>query len=99
MTKIKKYVEHIDEELCGAKDYAEHYVEAKAKGNSALATKYKEMAQDELKHATYIHDIAVAEIDELKKVFTPPAKMQKVWDESHVEYVEKAAWIKQMLAM
>lgn len=99
MTKIKNLVEAIDEELCGAKEYAEKYVEYKAKGNNAWANKYKEMANDELKHATYLHDKAVEDITELEKIYTPPEKMQKKWDESHAKYVEKTAWIKQMLTL
>jgi hypothetical protein len=99
MRSIKAYVEHIDEELEGAKDYAEKYVEAKAKGNMSMANKYKEMASDELRHAGYVHEFAVAEIDALSKVYTPPVEMQKKWEESHKEYVEKAAWIRQMLSM
>lgn len=99
MRSIKAYVEHIDEELEGAKDYAEKYVEAKAKGNMSMANKYKEMASDELRHAGYVHEFAVAEIDALSKVYTPPVEMQKKWEESHREYVEKAAWIRQMLSM
>jgi hypothetical protein len=99
MRSIKAYVEHIDEELEGAKDYAEKYVEAKAKGNVSMANKYKEMASDELRHAGYVHEFAVAEIDALSKVYTPPVDMQKKWEESHKEYVEKAAWIRQMLSM
>jgi hypothetical protein len=99
MRSIKAYVEHIDEELEGAKDYAEKYVEAKAKGNMSMANKYKEMASDELRHAGYVHEFAVAEIDALSKVYTPPVDMQKKWEESHKEYVEKAAWIRQMLSM
>lgn len=99
MKKIQAYVDKIDEELCGAKDYAECYVEMKAKSNMSLANKYKEMSNDELKHAMYLHDIAVAEIEELNKVYTPPADMQEKWDKSHKQYVEKAAWIKQMLTL
>ena len=77
MTKIKKLAEHMLDEVCGAKKYAEAYLEYKAKGDTQLATKYREMANDELKHASYIHDIAVSEIDTLSKVFTPPAKMEE----------------------
>lgn len=99
MTKIKHYVDQIDDELCGAKEYAEKYVESKAAGNSNYATKYKEMAMDELKHANYVHDIATADIDQLSRVFKPTLEMQETWDKSHINYVEKAAWIKQMLAM
>lgn len=62
MKKIKEYVEAIDEELEGAKEYAEKYVECKAKDNMQSATKYKEMANDELKHAMYEHEWAVKKL-------------------------------------
>ena len=99
MRMIKMYVDAIDEEICGAKEYAEKYVECKAKGNMERANRYKEMANDELKHAMYQHEMAVTEIEHLSKVYTPPVKMQEAWDKAHKEYVEHVAWIKQMLAM
>lgn len=99
MKKIQTLVDTIDEEICGAKDYAECYVEMKAKNNTQWANRYKEMSNDELKHANYIHERAVQEIEELKRVYTPPQEMQDIWDKSHKEYVEKVAWIKQMLAL
>lgn len=99
MTKIKKYVDDIDEELCGAKEYAEHYVEEKSKGDMTWANKYKEMSLDELKHAMYLHDKAMQDIEQLSTVFSPTEEMQTKWDKSHSRYVEKSAWIKQMLAM
>ena len=99
MTKIKKLVEKIDEELCDAKEYAEKYVECKAAGNSMWANRYKEMSNEELKHAMYLHDKAVLDIGELNKIFKPTQKMQDKWDKAHTEYVEKESWIKQMLAM
>ena len=99
MKIIKNYVEAIDDEIHGAKEYAEKYVESKAKGNMQAASRYKEMANDELKHATYQHEWAVNEIEEISKIYTAPVEMQEVWDKAHKEYVEKVAWIKQMLAM
>lgn len=99
MKYIKHYVEAIDDEIEGAKEYAEKYVECKAKGNMANATRYKEMANDELKHAMYQHEWAVKEIDEMSKIYTPPSEMLEAWEKSHKEYVEKVAWIKQMLAL
>lgn len=99
MKKIKRLVNCIDEELKGAKDYAEKYVEAKAYNQMDRATKYKEMANDELKHANYIHAFAVEDIEKLKAVYTPPVDMEEVWDKSHKEYIERTAWVKQMLTM
>ena len=99
MKFIKKLVDHLDEEIEGAKEYAEKYVECKAKGNMSRANKYKEMAQDELKHATYIHEMAVQEIEELRKIYTPPAEMLEKWEKAHKEYVESVAWVKQMLTL
>jgi hypothetical protein len=99
MKFIKKLVDHLDEEIEGAKEYAEKYVECKAKGNMSRANKYKEMAQDELKHATYIHEMAVQEIEELQKIYTPPAEMLEKWEKAHKEYVERVAWVKQMLTL
>lgn len=96
---IKKYVDTIAEEIEGAKEYAEKYVECKAKGNTARAQKYKEMATDELKHTTYIHDMAIQDIEELKKIYTPPVEMEEKWDKVHKEYVESVAWVKQMLTL
>ena len=99
MKAIKKYVERIEDEIEGAECYAEKYVEAKAKGDMSKANRYKEMSNDELKHAMYQHEWAVLEIEELKKVYTPPVEMEEKWEKAHKEFVEKVAWIKQMLSM
>lgn len=99
MKAIKKYVEAMDEELEGAKDYAEKYVECKAKGDMSSANRYKEMANDELKHLNYIHEWAVKKVEEISKIYTAPVEMQEKWDKSHRIYVEQAAFVKQMLAL
>ena len=99
MKKIQKLADQICEELEGAQEYAECYLDFKAKGSSAWASKYKSMAEDELKHASIIHERAVEEIGQLSKVYTPPVEMEEKWTEVHKTYVQKAAWIKQMLNM
>lgn len=99
MTWIKKLADEIADELDSAKEYAEDYLTFKAKENSTWANRYKEMANDELKHADYLHDRAVAEIEELRKVYTPPQDMLDKWDSDHRKFIEKTAWVKQMLAM
>ena len=99
MTRIKNLADQMKDELHSAKDYAEEYLTFKAEENTSWANRYKEMALDELKHADYIHERAVAEISELREIYTPPQEMLEKWDADHKKYIEKAAWIKQMLSM
>lgn len=99
MTRIKDLADEMKDELCSAKEYAEEYLTFKAKDDNTWANRYKEMANDELKHANYLHERVVADIEELRKVYTPPQEMLDKWDADHKKYIEKAAWIKQMLAM
>ena len=100
MTKIKKYVEDIEDELKGAKCYIEKALEYKASGHADRYNGYKEMSMQELNHAMRLHDYAVQDINKLKEVYPDiPQKMMDTWEHAHVEFVEKAAWIKQMQAM
>ena len=100
MTKIKRYVDGIAEELESAKDYMEKALENKAVGNTNRYTKYKEMSVQELSHAMALHEFAAQDIEQLKTVYPEiPTKMLEKWDRSHKEFVEKTAWIKQMQAM
>lgn len=99
MKRIAELVAQIDEELEGAKGYAESYLDRKASNDSQWSSRYKEMATDELKHAGFLHDLAIAEIDKLKAVYNPPVEMEEQWNVSHKKYIERAAWIRMMLAM
>lgn len=100
MKKIKEYIETIDEELDGAKEYIEKALWYKSKGDATRYAKYKEMSTQELGHAMTIHQFAAEDIAELEKVYPDiPEAMQDAWDKSHNEYVEKVAWIKQMQNM
>ena len=100
MTKIKKYVEDIADELNDSKAYMETAIEYKAAGNATRYAKYKELSLQELGHAQTLHEFAVQDIEQLRSVYPEiPQDMQDRWDKAHVEYVEKAAWIKQMQSM
>lgn len=99
MKVVKKMVDKIDDELMGAQEYAEKYVEAKSENESEWANRFRGMAEDELKHAMNMHDYAVQKIEKLRSVYQPSQEMLDKWDASHKQYVEKAAWIKQMLSM
>ena len=100
MKVIQDLADGIKEEVCDAKKYAEKYVEEKVNGNTSAATKYKEMANDELKHASYLHEFVVAQINKIRPsgIQYPPS-MEERWQVVHAEYVDKAAWVKQMLAL
>ena len=99
MKRIAELVSRIDEELADAKAYAEKYVDCKSRGNTARSTKFKEMATDELKHSMYLHEMAVADIEEASKTASPTAEMQKMWDYQHLNYIDTTATIKNILAM
>lgn len=99
MKRISKLVAGIEDEIHGACNYAEKYIEAKIDGNSEWSARYKKMAEDELQHATYLHEMAVKEIEKASKVFKAPKEMQDKWDECHQKMIEKTKKIKEMLAM
>lgn len=99
MRSIKKYVDHINEEVEGAKEYAENYIEWKARGNIQRANTYRDMAHDELTHAMNIHEFAVKDIEELQKVYTPPVEMLEKWEHAHRVALEQVALVKQMLSL
>lgn len=98
MRKIKKYAEEIKEEIHDAMKYAERYIENKI-SHPAWAKYYRSMSEQELQHAAYLHEMATAEIAELEKVYTAPEEMLDKWEEAHHKYLDKAARVKQILAM
>jgi hypothetical protein len=99
MTKIKEMIDDLKEEIDGAKCYAEKALESKI-SNSSRYSKYKSMAEQELEHASIIHEFLVEDINSLKAVYpNPPQYMMEEWEKSHKYYIEKVAWIKMMLSM
>ena len=71
-----------------------------AKDNSERYSRYKEMSIQELGHASNLHQFAMEDIERLEKVYPDiPEDMMKKWEESHKEFVEKTAWIRQMQNM
>lgn len=87
------------EELNGAKEYALAYLNYKNE-YPLIAKRYQEMAQDEIKHAGYFHDMAVDKINTIKSNGTEyPEFMEEIWIDKHNKYIEKLAIIKNILAM
>ena len=100
MKKIKDYIEKMNDEIEGAKEYIEKALWYKAKNDTNRYTKYKEMSIQELGHAMLIHQFASEDISELERVYPDiPEDMQDKWNKAHNEYVDKVAWIKQMQNM
>lgn len=99
MKKLIDIIDKIDEEIESAKEYAEKYIEYKVAEDEIKEDIFKEMAQDELRHASFLHETLLKEIETISKVFVAPEQIRKIWEESHKRFVEKSAWIKQMLAM
>lgn len=99
MTIIKDYVEKIKDELEGAREYAEKFVEYRVKEDMHTANMYKEMAEDELRHAAFEHKMAVQAIEKMRSHITPPEDMLEKWEKAHKEYVQDAAWTKKMLEL
>lgn len=97
MRYIGELTDWIEEEIEGAENYAEKYLEFKVNGNP-FAGKFKQMAGDELQHAMVIHELATGEIEKMKAVYAPPVEMQEKWDKCHQKMVKKTEWIKEMLA-
>lgn len=99
MREIKELSDEMKEELEGAKCYAKLYVNYKS-SNPSLAKKYYEMANDELKHANYLHEMAVEKINKVKEEnLSFPEYMEMIWKDKHDAYIDEMANIKVILAM
>lgn len=99
MRKVLEYLEQMNDELISAKDYAESYLQLKVEGDQNWSVKYKTMAEDELRHALNFRELITQSMDKIKAVYTPPIELIESVEKSNSYYVEKVAWIKQMLAM
>ena len=99
MRYIKDLADNIMEEVEDATKYAEKSLEHKAWGDSYAASRYHQLAEDELSHASFLHELVTKQIKKLGEVYTPPVEMMEKYEKTHKEFTEKAAWIKQMLNM
>lgn len=95
MKKLRCLILKIDEELESAKDYAETYIEMLASGNLDSASKYKKMAEDELRHSEILFDEAVALYDKYKMIARDD-DLEIIKKENRL-YIERSNHIKLML--
>lgn len=97
MKKFRKMVDHIAEELDGATEYAEDYIGEKMKGNAAKAQKFREMAMQEMQHATNWYDWTEKYGEELKTIMPLSAEDTEDWEACKRKYADKTAMLKYML--
>lgn len=97
MKVLYDHIERIEDELEGAKSYAEKYISCKAIGNMSSANMYKEMANDELKHSMYMYELANKDMEQIGRIYSLPVQEQEAWDLLNKKYAEHHAMIRQML--
>lgn len=97
MREIKEYTDEIKEEFESAKLYAKKAVKFKEMGDTATGKMFYDMANDELRHASNLHGLAVKAVEEKRKTVTPPQYMLDMWNEEHDHYMEEVAKIKYMI--
>lgn len=99
MRILENMIEELEDEIEGAREYAEKYIDCKARGNIARATKYKEMAHDELRHFATIRDFAIADADGIKRVHTLTEHEVEWWEHNHKKLNDEVAMINHLLSM
>ena len=99
MKIIKIIVEQIDEEVCGAEEYAKCATKYKVEDKS-LADMYFEIANQELMHVDKLHSQVVRYIQQQKASGKEtPVGMKELWDWQHAKIIDNVARIKVMLDM
>lgn len=98
MKYIDDMVEKVDEEIEGAMEYAEQYIVQRAAGNMSRAGQYREMAMQELNHATIIRDYAIQDVEAIKKNHTLTEEEDERWNRCLRKLTEKMAGVKTLLA-
>ena len=97
MKILDKMMDHICDELEGAWEYTEKYLENKAKGDQRYS-KYREMAMDEINHAEILYSFAVEDINKLGRVYTLSGEEEEKWEHTKKRYAAKLAMLKHTLA-
>lgn len=87
------------EEIKSANTYGKCYQRHK-RTNPPMAKRFYEMSLDELKHASYLHDMALDKVQEMEERDKSFADfLQDMWIEKDNEYMDHLAQIKTLLNM
>lgn len=98
MKYIDELIEKIDDEIDGAMEYAEDSIVYKAMGNMARASQFREMAMQELNHATILRDYSIQDVEALKKVHSSLSEEDKeCWERCLKKSNERMAIIRNMV--
>lgn len=99
MRLIKHLSEQIEDEVCGAIEYAKDALEYKF-SRPQLAELYYKLANVELNHVNELHEAVVKITEEAKgkKVEVPNFMVEK-WEEKHRKMIEKMAEAKIYIGM
>ena len=98
MKILDKMIDCLHDEVEGAREYAEKYIDSKAKGNIPRANKYKEMANDELKHASYLREFAIADAESIKRVHPLSEEEATAWEHAHRRLNDEIAMVHHLLS-
>ena len=98
MKHIDDMIEKVYDEIDGAMDYAEKSITCRAKGNMTRSNQYREMAQQELNHATILRDYLVQDVDAIKKVHKLTDEEETEWEHHLKRFAEKIASVKILLS-
>lgn len=98
MTIIKRISEMIEEELDGAKEYAECALKNKD-SHPQLSRVFYDISLQEMQHIDLLHNEVVKIIEAHRNNHgEPPAAMMAVWEYLHDKHIKKSTIIKVMQA-
>lgn len=98
MKIIMELVAQIDDELHGAKKYIKLAMHEKEE-HTGLADTFADLAEQEMGHATRLHDEITKLIEEVRqRDGEPPAGMLAVYDYEHKKQIARASKVKQMIS-
>lgn len=97
MKLVHKMIDQIDEELEGALDYAEKFIESKVHGDTNRANVYRQMSYDELTHAGNVYEFSTKDIEKIRSIHHMSEECEAKWEEAKKHYAEFVAKVKFLL--
>lgn len=99
MRLIKHMAEQLEDEVCGAIEYAKDALEYKF-SRPQLAELYYKLANVELTHVNELHEAVLKIVEEAKgKNITVPQEMMEKWECKHRKLIDKMAEAKIYIGM